>query len=373
MMRSLVLLSALGTEEKNAFQHSAAIHGIPFHFGLLATERPEFPSDADAAYQVLVKKRAISINFRDLSILFTLNNGLSNNPGGYNCFGSDFVGEVVAVGRKVKNLKVGDRVIPNCDYEMKPKRGISMRGIPSNRASAAYDFFAAEKLLKIDDSITDEVAACMSIGLQTSYSMIRKAKIRKGERILVTSGSSNTSLFLIEALKAKGHRVTVLTSNPVTQERLGKEQEVILYQNTNDLTAQLDLHKSKYSSGFDVVFDPFSDVFFEKLIDYLNADARYLTCGLYKQKPEFKDLAESSIVSKPPLGYLLAHLIMKNIRLIGNCLGTTKDLVEAIADYKEGKINIAIDAVFSERELGSFIDKAFTDKRRSGKVVLTYY
>ncbi|WP_025141522.1 zinc-binding alcohol dehydrogenase family protein [Pedobacter jeongneungensis] len=368
-MKSLALFPPNGPE-RLGFKYSTLIHHQPFNFGILKTPKP-IPDDEDKLgdYKVLVSKKAISINFRDLSMLFTLNNNLKQSPSGHHFFGSDFVAEVVGVGKKVRSIKVGDRVIPNCDYFIKPLRGVSRKGIPSNRASMAYEFLLEDKLIKIDDGLSDEVAASISIGLQTSYAMIRKAKLKKNSRILVTSGSSNTSLFIIEALRMKGYLPTILTSSLNTFDALKKEgNEVVLYNQLEDLETAF--RKSNgLNNGFDVVFDPFSDVFFEKLLPFVNVNGKYITCGLYKQKPEFIALNQPGSAS---LGYLLAHMIMKNVQLIGNCLGNTRDLLNGIEDLKSGRIKVNIENIYQLDNLGPFIEMAFNDKNRMGKVVLKY-
>jgi len=370
-MNSLALLPPNAKEHFPGIKYSTTIHNQQFSFGVLNTAIPA-PDQEDPLgdYKVLILKKAISINFRDLSMLFTLNNSLKQLANGHHFFGSDFVGEVVGVGNKVRSIKVGDRVIPNCDYFAKPLKNVSRKGIPSNRASMAYEFMLADKLIKIDDQLSDEIAASISVGIQTAYAMIRKAKLKKKSRILITSGSSNTSVFILEALSAKGYLPTVITSNPETFLAFANthEREVILYQQLDDLTSSLQKLCSD-KGNFDIVFDPFADVFFEKLLPFMAVNGKYITCGLYKQKPEFTDQHQTGSVS---FGYLLAHMIMKNVQLIGNCLGTTQDLLNGIEDIKNGRLNINIQNIYQLDELGAFIEKAFNDKSRIGKVVLKY-
>lgn len=368
-MKSLVLLPPHSLESVG-LNYSTHIHQQPFNFGVINSPKPDPDvSDALGDYKVLVCKKAISINFRDLSMLFTLNNKLKQLPSAYHFFGSDFVGEVIEVGKKVHSIKVGDRVIPNCDYFIKPLQGMSRKGIPSNRASMAYEFLLEDKLIKVEDEISDDDAASISIGLQTSYAMIRKAKLRKNSRILITSGSSNTSLFIIEALRMKGYSPTILTSSRNTFNVLRNDgYQVICYSQLGDIETEI-RKTSGLNNGFDVVFDPFSDVFFEKLLPFINANGKYITCGLYKQKVEFLELQQSGNAS---LGYLLSQIIIKNIQLIGNCLGNTKDLLNGIDDLRNKKIKVNIENVYHLDELGPFIEMAFNNRTRMGKVVLKY-
>ena len=134
-------------------------------------------------------------------------------------FGSDFVAEVLTVGSKVDGLQPGDRVINNNQY---PDSGVAglLPGVPTNHSSKELQVFHQAKLLKIPDSISDEMAAGFSIGAQTAYSMLRKLDVRPGENILVTAAKSKTSLFVINALKHRGVNVYATSTSRKFEEKL---------------------------------------------------------------------------------------------------------------------------------------------------------
>ena len=73
-----------------------------------------------APFQILIKTKAFSCNFRDRALLLAFNDACQNmDPPTFSPFGSDFVAEVIKVGKKVKTLRSGDRVISDGAYPHK--------------------------------------------------------------------------------------------------------------------------------------------------------------------------------------------------------------------------------------------------------------
>jgi NADPH:quinone reductase-like Zn-dependent oxidoreductase len=179
--------------------------------GLLETPDINFnPVLPENQERVLIKKTAFSCNYRDKGLMLTASSKLTGDR--YYVIGSEFVGEVVAVGTKVTDLEVGDRVIGNNQYPDSGVDGI-LPGVPTNHASKEYQIFHPVKLLKIPPQMPDEIAAVFSIGAQTTYSMIRKLHIQPGNNVLVTAAKSNTSLFAIAALQQYKVNVYVTTTS----------------------------------------------------------------------------------------------------------------------------------------------------------------
>ena len=122
--------------------------------------------------------------------------------------GSEFVGEVAAVGADVTGLALGDRVMGDNHYIGAGDAGRDYaEGVPTNAASQEYQVFHPAKLIAVPPEMPDEVAAAFSIGAQTAYSMVRKLALPYGGHVLVTAARSNTSLFVISALKQLGVNV----------------------------------------------------------------------------------------------------------------------------------------------------------------------
>lgn len=340
------------------------IYGQTLNIGLLnisgLTSDPNIPDEG-----VLVKVKAFSCNYRDKSfILSEYRNKIARNTSGkllYSPFGSEFVGEVIKTGKSVTTLKPGDRVIPDGAYPL--KQNGEFGGLPTNYASQALQIFHWSYLLKIPSDLSDEKAAGFTIAGQTVYSMIRRLQLNQGENVLVTAATSNTSLAAITALRQ--HDVNVYACS--TSEKYKKELSELGVRQILPAAA-LDEKQLPNSLVFDAVIDPFEDLYCEKVLRHLNIGARYITCGCYQQHPLFAKQTVTSKFTAETLG----QCIVRNISLIGNCLGTPQDLQNALKDYSAGKFDIKIDSVWSGKELQPFLNKTFHNQERLGKVIYKY-
>ncbi len=361
-MRSI----AVSSESINNSNLKIDNHTINFSF-VDGTEKVPFPSE-ETSNKILVRKLAFSLNFRDKALIkmaadFIKKKELTNS---FFPVGSEFVALVERVGSAVSDIKVGDLVIPDCAYPFNAFQ--ETPGVATNNASKEYEIFPESKLIKIPKKMPLEVAASFSIGAQTSYSMIRKADLKKNSNVLVTSGTSNTSLFLINALKLTGANISVLTSNPANVDRFIElsAKKVFTVEKPADIVNNKDfLNYVESINGFDAVLDPLSDIHLQHLIHFVALEGKYITCGFYNQSlPLLNDYTS--------LSKLLGKAITRNISIIGSCLGSHEDLKKAIYDFEHHNLTVVVDSVFTENDLPAFINRTFNDRERFGKVVLKY-
>jgi NADPH:quinone reductase-like Zn-dependent oxidoreductase len=345
--------------------------------GLVEEEDLKLSDSADPDNRVLVKKRAFSCNYRDKSLIFKYNKEIEDaaKAGNYlfSYIGSEFVGEVIDVGKNVEDFQTGDRVIPNISYPYDSKYEFYKPGLPSNHASRRIDDFYPSKLIKIPDEISDEAAAVLAIAGFTSYSMIRKV-VKLKAKILVTAAKSNTSLAAISALQNQDVEVYAMTSSlkySDTLKNMGVKEILLVDLKLNSFLEDPNIKKIMKEIGpFDAVIDPFFDVYLPRITELMNFDAKYVTCGFYDQYTPFAK--EPHIYRGDSFTKLYINVMSKNISIIGNCIGLREDGLKAINDYKEGKFNIIIDKTFSEGEEVDFFDLTYNFKDRLGKVVYKY-
>ncbi|XLS30480.1 alcohol dehydrogenase catalytic domain-containing protein [Flavobacteriaceae bacterium M23B6Z8] len=361
----------LKTKGKFTIEHNDIHTGLVEEPDLTLNDCPEKEN------VVLVKKIAFSCNYRDKTILlnsdkFIKSEILKGNLH-FTYLGSDFVGEVVEIGENVKDFNIGDKVIPNISY---PSYNEDYKGgIATNYASSRIESFKANKLIKVpkDIDISDEILAGFPIAGFTAYSMIRKVT-KPDAKVLVTAANSNTSITTIDALRNYPVKVYAMTSNP-------KHRDVLMRKGVEDvLTINHDLEtyeddetfmqKMDEIGGFDAVIDPFFDIYLPRIIDYLNMDAKYITCGLYNQYPDF-DNGRYTYKGRP-FSNILTQALTRNISIMGNCIGLKEDGVKALEDLINGKFNIEIDSVFLEGEEDLFFDRTYNAKDRLGKVIYKY-
>lgn len=361
-MRALsVVTSSLFEKVEDHKKHLIEIDGLKIPLAMVEGVKPEFDINSKQfSNLVLVKKLSFSLNYRDLGIIENAWRRLQHIEGdSFYPIGSDFVGVVELIGENVKRLSIGDLVLgngfyPNSEYGAMP-------GIPSNHASKEYEVFHFAKLIKVPEFISKEVAGTLSIGVQTANSLLRKALIKEGENILVTSVTSNTSFFILNALWEKGCNVYGLSYSGKNKDKV-KENfpfvKEIFAMNENDMPENL---------LFDVVFDPFSDTYLEYLVKKMNMNSRYLTCGIFNQS--YEKITNTKPVN---LSLLVANLLMRNVSFIGSCLGTTQDLINGLQNYETNKM--IIDSVFTDNDkVSDFISKSYNSNNdKFGKVVFVY-
>ncbi|MFC4815689.1 MULTISPECIES: alcohol dehydrogenase catalytic domain-containing protein [unclassified Flavobacterium] len=357
---SVVTHSLFEKVEENK-RHLIEIDDLRIPLALIEGVKPEFDPESDEyANLVLVRKSSFSLNYRDLGIIENAWRKLESVEGdSFYPIGSDFAGYVEAVGKNITNFSKGDLVIGNGFYPNFENGAVP--GIPSNHASKEYEIYHYAKLVKVPEFISETEAGGLSIGVQTSNSMIRKADIKKGDNVLVTSVTSNTSFFILNALWEKGCNVYGLSFSGKNTEKIKNHFPFIkeIYSiKENNIPQEL---------FFDVVFDAFSDTYLEYLVNKMNVNSRYLTCGIFNQSS-----GKMKGVKPANLSLLIANMMMRNVSFIGNCLGSTEDLVNGLQNYKVNKA--CIDSVFTEEDkIADFISKSYNlSNDKFGKVVFQY-
>jgi len=353
-MRQLAVISSAYYEDlkkdNENFTALVDIDNLTIPLGLIDSEHNSPIFNKINRNCVLVKKLGFSLNYRDKSIIKFASNLLNENRKGMNFLpiGSDFVGRIIDKSETVTGMSIGDVVIPNNVYDKYSK------GIPTNCSSKEYQYFSESELLVLDSNFSIEKASVMGIGLVTAHSMIRRSHIKEGDKILITSITSNTSLFLFSLLKAlyKNDIYAVSFNDSVSK----LEGMTKIFSREEMLTNS--------TMCFDVVFDPFADTYLKDLLNRLNFGARYVTCGFYSQTKENTSVS---------LQKLLHSIISKNIIIIGNCLGEKEDIHNALKLVDKGNVDIPLAHTYRYGDsLQEFIDMSFSIKRRLGKIAYLY-
>ena len=372
-MRNLAIFGAAGAHPGAAgFAFPALeIDEMVVRCGIIRTPDPAFdPRAPEHARTVLARVRAFSCNYRDKGFMFDLQKQPADR---FFVIGSEFVAEVEEVGPEVESLRPGDRVIGQNHYTGRPSPDGIREGIPTNHASRERQVLAEQKLVRIPASMPDEVAAGFSIGAQTAYSMVRKLAPQPGEHVLVTSATSNTSLFAIGALRGCGVHIYATTSSRDADERLrsrGVASVIHVGGGEAGFRDHAGLERiARDIGGFDCVVDPYFDLHLEKAVQLMAPFGRYITCGFAGQNP---GAARRSGVKPVDMRGVMLQAMTKNLTLFGNCIGLREDLERALRDYDAGRFDCVVDSVFSGERALEFLDRTYNDRTRFGKVIFRY-
>src|SRR5262245_6269332 len=141
-------VAILGNKTKELLANTPSVstidlHGIPVNCGIVVTKPPVFDSSGEKdRTKVLVNVTAFSCNHRDQFLILTASkNGPENS---FYTIGSDFAGEVIAVGDAVEGIAPGDKVIGDYSYVGAQFVETPYRqGVTTNNSSAEYQSFEA--------------------------------------------------------------------------------------------------------------------------------------------------------------------------------------------------------------------------------------
>lgn len=182
-----------------------------FDIGALTME--ECATPALNPYEVRIKVKAVSLNYRDLMIVkgqYSKSLPFPLIP----C--SDGAGEVVEVGDSVRQVKIGDRVVANVAQKWiagasNEEIARSMLGGAINGMLAEYVTLPETALVKIPEHLSFEEGATLPCAALTAWNaLVFTGKVKAGETVL-TMGTGGVSLFAVQFAQISGARV-ILTS-----------------------------------------------------------------------------------------------------------------------------------------------------------------
>jgi NADPH2:quinone reductase len=217
----------------------------------------EVPTPEVGAGQVRVAVHACGLNFPDTLIVrgrYQFKPPFPFAPGG------EVAGVVEAVGDGVDRFAPGDRVF----------------GLTGWGGFAEEILLGQDVLTAVPDGMDLDVAAAFTMAYGTTlYALMDRARLARGETLLVLGAAGGVGLAAVEIGKALGARVIAAAS---TEEKLAvcKEHgadELVRY-------GGVDLKQAvKGLGGADVVYDPVGGPYAEPALRTMNWDGRYLVIG----------------------------------------------------------------------------------------------
>jgi NADPH:quinone reductase-like Zn-dependent oxidoreductase len=316
----------------------------------------ESPTPQPGAGQILVRTKAVSLNYRDKLIIEDKYTGPVSFP---SVPGSDLAGEVVAVGSGVSRFKVSDRVVSI----FRPKW---LRGVPSREAIrgtlggplvpgvlAEYVLLSEQGALAYPDYLTPAEASTLPVAAVTAWvALFTHGNLKPGETVLL-QGSGGVSLFALQLAVAHGARVLVTSRSPGKIARLKQlgAAEVI----DTSANAAWDEAVLRLTDGRGA----------DHILDVIGGDALPLSIQAAAWGGH---IALIGIMDRPTATISIPTAMGKTLRLQGVSVGSRADSEELLTFLENHRISPTIDAKYSLNALPDALDHL--DRGPFGKVVV---
>ena len=270
---------------------------------------------------ILVKTHYSGVNAADY--LMALGRYLASTPPPFD-LGAESVGEVVAIGDGVENVKVGDHVLSIGDGGFK-------------------DYFSmkARHAIPVPSSAPEIVSLGVS-GLTASIAMERTAQMTSGETILVTAAAGGTGSIVVQLAKIAGNTVIGTCGNDdkvAFLQSIGCDRPINYRE--EDLKQVL---KHEYPDGMDIVFESVGGEMFDLAVKALAVHGRLIVIGAiseYEEGPQ--------AVTRPRIGYSLMNksASIRAFWLMNFFNYTSEHMMKLLTLVNDGKLKLnADDTVF---------------------------
>ena len=295
--------------------------------------------------EVVLDVHAAGVNFPDSLIIegkYQFKPPFPFSPGG------EAAGVISAVGEKVSQYKVGDRVM-------------ALTGWGSFAEQVAVP---AYNVLPMPPSMDFTTAAAFSMTYGTSmHALKQRGNLQAGETLLVLGASGGVGLAAVEIGKAMGAKVIAAASTAEKLEvaRNAGADHLINY---SEQSLKDELKTLTKGQGVDVIYDPVGGPLFEEAFRSIAWNGRMLVIGF----------ASGEIPALP------ANLpLLKGAALIGVFWGAfaqrqpqdnVANFQQLFAWYAEGKLKPLVSQTFPLEKAGDAID-TLAKRKAMGKVVVT--
>ena len=303
--------------------------------GPAALELQELLDPKPDTDEVLVRIRAVSLNYRDSLIL---DGAYRKQQKKENLIPlSDGAGEVVEVGSAVDQFVVGDRVIANFFSEWiagEPDKETihSDWGRYRDGMLCELKVFKAHQLVKTPPHLSDAEAATLPCAGLTAWSaIIGEGKIKPGELVL-TQGTGGVSLFAVQFAKLAGAEIIATSSSDDKLEKARQlgANHLINYKTTPDW-GQVALSLSD-GKGIDHVVEL--------------GGTQTLKQSLIAIRPG-GTLSMIGVLSGATLGdILLPFIVSRKVRMQGITVGSREDMENMCRAITQHKLKPVIDKTF---------------------------
>jgi zinc-binding alcohol dehydrogenase/oxidoreductase len=300
---------------------------------------------------VRIRVRASALNHMDLWVT----KGMPKPPLPH-VPGCDVAGVVEEIGDAVRTVAVGDEVVVNPGVS--PLEDIVALGNDSPMGDgfmiygehcwgghATFATAPSRNVVARPGNRTWEECAAYPLAYLTAYRMLRRARVRAGQTVLVVGIGSGVSCAALALARHMGCDVVA------TSRSEAKRAEAL----TMGASAVFDSADPKWPVQADVVVESVGPATWEQSVRSLKAGGRLVVCGG---------------TSGPKVELNLPRLFFKQFEIIGSTMGSYEEFAE-VTRLIEGGVAVHVDRTFPLAEYDAALDR-LTNGEQLGKIVLTH-
>ena len=215
--------------------------------------------------EILLRIHATSVTMGDcemralrlspaLAFFIRIYNGIKK-PKRITILGQDVAGVVEAIGKSVRIFNVGDEIFGSTGFKM--------------GAYAEYTCLPEDaELAKKPVNMTFEEAAAVPLGGLNSIYFLKKARIQKGQKVLINGASGSIGTYAIQIAKSSGATVTGVDTTEKLDILRSIGADYVIDYTQEDFT--------KKGETYDVIFDLVRKSSFSGCVRVLNKNGIYL-------------------------------------------------------------------------------------------------
>lgn len=270
--------------------------------------------------------------------------------------GCDVAGVVEAVGSAVAHVALGDEVVINpgvspiadivaLGNDSPMGDGFMIYGEHCWGGHATFAIAPSRNVVRRPATRTWEECAAYPLAYLTAYRMLRRARIRAGQTVLVVGIGSGVSCAALALARHMGAEV-VATSRSEAKRAEALEMGA---------AAAYDSADPKWPVQADIVIESVGPATWDQSVRALRAGGRLVVCGG---------------TSGPKVELNLPRLFFKQIEIIGSTMGSYAEFAEVTRLIDDG-VAVHIDRTYPLHEYDQAIAR-LGDGEQLGKIVLTH-
>jgi NADPH:quinone reductase-like Zn-dependent oxidoreductase len=308
------------------------------HGGPEVLEEAERPDPVAGPGEAVVRVRACALNHLDVWTRLGQSGRSVTFP---HVLGSDIAGEVLALGTPADGIAPGQRVMlspgvscgrchPCLSGEDNACRQYRLLGYQLPGGYAERVSCPVVNLVPIPDHLPFETAAAFPLVFLTAWHMLAtRARLRRGEDVLVWAAGSGVGMAAIQVARHLGARVIATAGSEAKLERaraIGADD--VINHHAADVVAEV--RRLTGRKGADVVVEHVGQATWERSILALATRGRLVTCGATTGAAGATELR---------------HVFARQLTLMGSYMGSTAELLELAPLFFAGRLQPVVHEV----------------------------